>query len=83
MPLVKRQKRPANLNPMRFYSVALKLAHKRKKNQPTKPRNKFYLTDSIVNKISGGGIKTNSVDLEDDEDSAQDFEGSADLPLDF
>ncbi|XP_031781558.1 proteoglycan Cow isoform X1 [Nasonia vitripennis] len=39
--------------------------------------------DSIVNKISNGGIKTNSVDLEDDEDSAQDFEGSADLPLDF
>lgn len=43
--------------------------------------------DSIVNKISNGGIKTNSVDLEDDEDGgadpAQDLEGSADQPLDF
>ncbi|KAJ8676675.1 hypothetical protein QAD02_012462 [Eretmocerus hayati] len=39
--------------------------------------------DSIVNKISNGGIKTNSVDLEDDEDSVQDLEGSADFPLDF
>ncbi|XP_058800671.1 proteoglycan Cow isoform X2 [Phymastichus coffea] len=39
--------------------------------------------DSIVNKISSGGLNTNSVDLEDDEDSAGDFEGSADLPLDF
>ncbi|XP_048512789.1 proteoglycan Cow isoform X2 [Athalia rosae] len=43
--------------------------------------------DSIVNKMSNGGIKTNSVDLEDDEDGgadpAQDLEGSADQPLDF
>lgn len=45
------------------------------------------LTDTIVNKISSGGLKTNSVDLDDDEDgdtdSAQDLEGSADQPLDF
>jgi len=45
------------------------------------------LTDAIVNKISSGGLKTNSVDLDDDEDggtdSAQDLEGSADQPLDF
>lgn len=44
-------------------------------------------TDTIVNKISSGGLKTNSVDLDDDEDggtdSAQDLEGSADQPLDF
>lgn len=44
-------------------------------------------TDTIVNKISNGGLKTNSVDLDDDEDgdtdSAQDLEGSADQPLDF
>ncbi|XP_015430615.1 PREDICTED: testican-2 [Dufourea novaeangliae] len=43
--------------------------------------------DTIVNKISNGGLKTNSVDLDDDEDggtdSAQDLEGSADQPLDF
>ncbi|XP_032681567.1 proteoglycan Cow isoform X1 [Odontomachus brunneus] len=43
--------------------------------------------DTIVNKISSGGLKTNSVDLDDDEDggtdSAQDLEGSADQPLDF
>ncbi|XP_012276551.1 proteoglycan Cow [Orussus abietinus] len=39
--------------------------------------------DAIVKKISNGGLKTNSVDLEDDEDSAQDLEGSADQPLDF
>lgn len=46
-----------------------------------------YISDTIVNKISNGGLKTNSVDLEDDEDSgtdsAQDLEGSADQPLDF
>lgn len=40
-----------------------------------------------MNKISNGGLKTNSVDLDDDEDggidSAQDLEGSADQPLDF
>lgn len=46
-----------------------------------------YLADTIVNKISSGGLKTNSVDLDDDEDggtdSAQDLEGSADQPLDF
>ncbi|XP_012064548.1 PREDICTED: testican-3 [Atta cephalotes] len=43
--------------------------------------------DAIVNKISSGGLKTNSVDLDDDEDggtdSSQDLEGSADQPLDF
>lgn len=43
--------------------------------------------DTIVNKISNGGLKTNSVDLDDDEDggtdSTQDLEGSADQPLDF
>ncbi|XP_066603602.1 proteoglycan Cow isoform X2 [Prorops nasuta] len=43
--------------------------------------------DTIVNKISNNGLKTNSVDLEDDEDSgvdtSQDLEGSADQPLDF
>lgn len=47
----------------------------------------FDKTDAIVNKISSGGLKTNSVDLDDDEDggtdSAQDLEGSADQPLDF
>lgn len=47
----------------------------------------FDKTDTIVNKISSGGLKTNSVDLDDDEDgdadSAQDLEGSADQPLDF
>jgi len=47
----------------------------------------FDKTDTIVNKISNGGLKTNSVDLDDDEDggtdSAQDLEGSADQPLDF
>ena len=45
------------------------------------------ISDTIVNKISSGGLKTNSVDLDDDEDggtdSAQDLEGSADQPLDF
>lgn len=45
------------------------------------------ISDTIVNKISNGGLKTNSVDLDDDEDggtdSAQDLEGSADQPLDF
>lgn len=45
------------------------------------------IADTIVNKISNGGLKTNSVDLDDDEDggtdSAQDLEGSADQPLDF
>lgn len=43
--------------------------------------------DMIVNKISSGGLKTNSVDLDDDEDGGtdvtQDLEGSADQPLDF
>ncbi|XP_020284035.1 proteoglycan Cow-like [Pseudomyrmex gracilis] len=46
-----------------------------------------FRTDTIVNKISNGGLKTNSVDLDDDEDggtdSSQDLEGSADQPLDF
>lgn len=42
-----------------------------------------HIPDTIVNKISNGGLKTNSVDLDDDEDSAQDLEGSADQPLDF
>lgn len=43
--------------------------------------------DAILNKINNGGLKTNSVDLDDDEDggtdSTQDLEGSADQPLDF
>ncbi|XP_015589539.1 proteoglycan Cow isoform X2 [Cephus cinctus] len=44
--------------------------------------------DAIVKKITSGGLKTNSVDLDDDDedggtDSAQDLEGSADQPLDF
>lgn len=39
--------------------------------------------DAIVNKMNNGGLKTNGVDLEDDEDSAQDLEGSADQTLDF
>ncbi|XP_076672319.1 proteoglycan Cow [Andrena cerasifolii] len=43
--------------------------------------------DTIINKINNGGLKTNSVDLDDDEDhgtdSVQDLEGSADQPLDF
>ncbi|XP_043273694.1 proteoglycan Cow isoform X2 [Venturia canescens] len=44
--------------------------------------------DAIVNKISSGGLKTNSVDLDDDDEdsdqeTAQDLEGSADQPLDF
>lgn len=44
-------------------------------------------TDIIVKKISSGGLKTNSINFDDDEDdgtdSAQDLEGSADQPLDF
>ncbi|XP_051168631.1 proteoglycan Cow [Leptopilina boulardi] len=39
--------------------------------------------DAIINKINNGGLKTNGVDLDDDEDSIQDLEGSADQTLDF
>ncbi|XP_014214777.1 proteoglycan Cow-like [Copidosoma floridanum] len=39
--------------------------------------------DSVIIKKGNGAVDSNSVDLEDDEDSAQDLEGSADIPLEF
>lgn len=62
--------------------------HCRKENTILILHSFFSISDAIVNKISNGGLKTNSVDLEDDDedgdtDTAQDLEGSADQPLDF
>lgn len=74
-------------NVMRVNTSEIRGAEKSKKPNLIELLPIFH-ADAIVNKISNGGLKTNSVDLDDDDEdsdqeTAQDLEGSADQPLDF